>query len=751
MNKQYCSITISKAGCATYDQERNEMGNNPEVTKSTEANKPTSGLAAVAFFNLPDMYEQDAMIAFSAIQELHNRLREVGFPKGVLVMSAFTGAIVVVRDGAFNKAKKDEPHAIHHYLGGLCSNFAKSGLPIRIGVTYGKVSYFKDIVGGTYIGPPVNKAARIACAKENTGLLYHESYLKQVGDDPYQDKYRPDPQKPEQAKGKEHDGEKGFTCFLPIERPPMVDDYVPPNIPEHKIEATITAFIVAVDLPRFSTGSMNVLGKRFRGFSEAGHSVLTEHDADELFYSPGGDGGVFAFVGVEPGHKAQGILKLLAHKLNIETELNASNAAVQTRVGAHYGRVSIYKNTQGNLIPTGRHCYIADQIASDIADASIACTQSLREDGHPDFEPLPGLEVLKPINLGVTGIIARYLLSGGLKQKVSERIVSGKGNELIGKSENVLIETLNEEDEKKLGDADDYNDRLTIAANTFCDIFLLLRSEIQKQVAEAVGLMSMPKKEKLNDAIKKHFCQSLPRLAKDSKWFDDSIVKLERIEKQSGISMDEIDHLRTIHNIVFLLGFPRERLTYLATQLQSGGALIIEDSVATHVLAELSAAFAAQVAPKFNWSDDLGVRGEGLLHYVKPPLDNPDVERRVANLLKDLAAQLSVNLEPEETGKDAGDTIEYWAGQLNRAMTMYSKRRIVGTNKSKSASLCRFYCVIDSPRTEITREKLKKLLKVVNDNVDNLALFVLDAKAPTKQTEEILMQILKDRFTEKPN
>jgi len=86
---------------------------------TTEGDKPTSGQASIAFFNLPGMYAQVASVAFHAIQELHNQLKSAGFPDGTLIMSAFTGAIVVVRDGVFANAKDKDHHSIHSYFKGL--------------------------------------------------------------------------------------------------------------------------------------------------------------------------------------------------------------------------------------------------------------------------------------------------------------------------------------------------------------------------------------------------------------------------------------------------------------------------------------------------------------------------------------------------------------------------------------------------------------------------------------------------------
>ena len=835
------------------------MNEPPDMVKSRDGDQPTSGLAAVAFFHLPGMYAQDASIAFCAIQELHDRLRAVGFPQGSLMMSAFTGAIVVVRDGVFDHAEKSQYYAIHHYFGGLCSEFAERGIPVRIGVAYGYVEYFDDIVGGTYIGAAVNLAARIACFKTNSGLLYHASYLKHVMDDPDHDKHRPDPNKPEDAKGKEHDDNKGFSCFLPMELPPMVKRYLPAKIPTHSPVKIIDAFIVAVDLPKFSSGDMDLLSKRFRGFRDAGRKALLEHGVDKLYYSPGGDGGVFTFRDVAPGFDARGILDRLGRELKKETRLHVPEAAVQTRMGADYGRVSIYMNAQGNLVPTGHRCYVADQIAYDITDGSIACTMGLGQKGGADFKPEGQPPPLDPIELSSHREIPRYLLRGNLKPEFRQQTVeltingdvnsgsdsdrerlldsirnlysfkckvrevhSQRGSDKLlirlpafaadalvkgieegalaplnvtsavhlgpkgtkdaaaslvalphseAAEENSLdqsdvsevgpdvkshhIETRDESLEDKPAEeedgATDYNAWLETAAKMFCGGFLAMRPEIQKRVADAIGFKPTTDRRKLEAAVRKRFAKSVPQDENDTAWFDRTLVNLDAIEAVPGVSPEDIERVRAAQNIVFQLGFPSECLVRLANQLRPGGALVIQNSVATQVLAELSTAFVNQAPPNFIRSDHLGVQGEGLLHYVPPPLDDSRVDVLVLNLLKDLAAQLSVSLNPEKPGMDVRETMRYWADQLNRAMTMYSNlwRSKFGKGIKKPGCSCRFYCVIEPPPTDSQRQRLVQLLEIVNKNVHDLAFFILQRTATSKETEEIVLQILKDRFNER--
>jgi hypothetical protein len=123
------------------------------MSESSHQSSPTPGnrqacQASVAFIHLPGLFEQQPGICFDAIQELHNQLRNAGFPAGTSILSAFTGAIVVAPDRVFNDAKPREPRAIHHFFKTLFGACRKGGMPVRVGVTHGRVEFFEDVEGG---------------------------------------------------------------------------------------------------------------------------------------------------------------------------------------------------------------------------------------------------------------------------------------------------------------------------------------------------------------------------------------------------------------------------------------------------------------------------------------------------------------------------------------------------------------------------------------------------------------------------
>jgi class 3 adenylate cyclase len=366
-----------------------------------------SRLASVAFIHLPGLFEQGPAHCFDAIQELHFCLKHLRFPKGALVLSAFTGAIIVARDGVLHGARS----AVHHFFKDIFA--ACIGLPLRIGVTHGTVEFFSDVEGGTYIGEPVNIAARLATAPENAGLLYEKDYCEFRRTAIDNDAFRPKADKEIRVKGKAHD-EDGFVCFEAVNRFAAPKDFSNFRPLGHQA-SEVSAFIVAVDLPRFSSGARELLSKRFRAFVDAAEKLVSENEVKKLHYSPGGDGGVLVFPGVMPGHKAWMILDRLDKELASETLFQTKGASVESRIGAHYGLVQVYRNAQDREVPTGHTCFVTEQIAKDVAGGSIACSENLRKDGGTWFTPNPPTSPIGPVNVPGVGVVQRYLLKGELK------------------------------------------------------------------------------------------------------------------------------------------------------------------------------------------------------------------------------------------------------------------------------------------------------------------------------------------------
>lgn len=317
----------------------------------------------------------------------------MSFPQGVSVLSAAAGAIVVVPDGVFSGEKT----AIHHYFKELLA--VCGGLPLRIGVTHGTVEFFEDVKGGTYIGEAINVSARVATALENRGLLYEKSYRDFRATSGDRDSFRPKAGDGIKVKGKSHDGD-GFVCWETEEPLAVPKDFSGFHSPGHPPKV-VSAFIVAVDLPRFSSGTNELLSKRFRAFVDAADKLLAENVVNELHYSPGGDGGIFVFPGVEPGYTARCILDWFDNELAEEAKHQTEAASVKSRIGPHHDLVQLYKDGEDCEVPTGLACLLAEQIAKDIAAGSIAYSEKLWKDGGRWFNKDSGAELTVPVNVPI--------------------------------------------------------------------------------------------------------------------------------------------------------------------------------------------------------------------------------------------------------------------------------------------------------------------------------------------------------------
>ncbi len=260
-------------------------------------------LASVALINLPGLFAQKPDTLFNAIQELHEILARLAGVEAVHVCSAASGAILVAPNAAFNKNRHPQPLALHHLFEPLFAECNKAGLPLRIGVTHGWVEFFEDVVGGTFIGQPVNFSARLAFSERNQGLLYEQSYLDFVQHDSDASTFAPDLQQTFDVKGKEHDPR--FVCAGPKHLPVIAKDYSGAKV-IHPHPDTIEGFIVAVDLPGFSKGSFEQLSHRFRGFVDAGKSALSGLADGDTFYIPGGRRRRFCVLGY-PAHSRRSL------------------------------------------------------------------------------------------------------------------------------------------------------------------------------------------------------------------------------------------------------------------------------------------------------------------------------------------------------------------------------------------------------------------------------------------------------------
>ena len=305
-------------------------------------------------------------------------------------------------------------------------------------------------------------------------------------------------------------------------------------------------------------------------------------------------------------------------------------------------------------------------------------------------------------------------------------------------------------DERRRREEKAYEDWLEVAARMLSGHLSAMQADCAARVRGALEIGSGLPDGDLAEAILELLREVVPDDPADVAWFDRVIVELERIEKELEFSSENAIRVRTVLDLIFQLGFPRSVLVELGRGLRPGTALASEHKVkserkvATHVLAELASAYAAQVEPQFVPTDlvlsdgrALKAKGFGQLKYIAPPLGDP--EAIVAELLADLALQLEVTLPP-----DCG--VEEMASVCSRQFRVYSSRK---SEDEARRDACRFYWVVAPPENLSARERLEDTLETIGKLLPELGIFVVETFAETKDTEEVILQILKDRFVER--
>jgi hypothetical protein len=183
--------------------------------------------------------------------------------------------------------------------------------------------------------------------------------------------------------GKPHDG-GGFICrVLGGDRLAVLPNVLIARLREHEPVSNVSAGLVfAYDLPHFSAGDESQLSARVRSLVDAVRSLRENRGVLRdavLYFCPGGDGGILIVSSVRA--EAFGLSKDLLQRLAVESELRDASIDVAARIGVHYGAVTLYRDVGGRLRPTGRTCFVADELISDSAakDAGLVFSDSLRD------------------------------------------------------------------------------------------------------------------------------------------------------------------------------------------------------------------------------------------------------------------------------------------------------------------------------------------------------------------------------------
>jgi hypothetical protein len=319
--------------------------------------------ASVAFVSIHKLKSYDDNICYHTISHLNSVAKHCNRKRGeIIILSSLTGLVFIAPDNAAEN--------LIEFLNNFIPKCYDSGLPLKIGITHGDIEELKDVDGRiNYIGTPLNHAARVLFSEKNQGCLAEQSYRNF-----YQHVFGPTKSpafifstKKINVKGKSHDKSK-FVCYAPNSgrfqfRKKLLSQMLPKI---RKPANPVAGVALAYDLPKFSAGDRSQLSQRFRSISDM-FQALKNNTAipakSRLFFLPGGDGGVVILTEVKAS--VFEIVSKFVQLLEIESESRDASIGVKSRIGAHYGVIFLYKNADGIIRPTGKTCFVADEIASD--------------------------------------------------------------------------------------------------------------------------------------------------------------------------------------------------------------------------------------------------------------------------------------------------------------------------------------------------------------------------------------------------
>ena len=214
-----------------------------------------------------------------------------------------------------------------------------------------------------------------------------------------------------------------------------------------------------------------------------------------------------------------------------------------------------------------------------------------------------------------------------------------------------------------------------------------------------------------------------------------AVAKLDAFRMDAAGHADDLRALTDLQDWLFPLCIHPAIKATVASGMDNRQGAIIQESVALAVGAELCAAPADGRRAGFRLDDRGRVVGQGLLRLVDTPIGDPNPSAVVAEILADLADQLSVSLDDGlASEKDVTKQIKVWTEQLKfqaRMDTVRKKRR--------------FYCVLEPRKTPAEAEALSKLLCEIRVQLPELVFFELH-RGQTKAAEEVILKIVKDRL-----
>lgn len=284
-----------------------------------------------------------------------------------------------------------------------------------------------------------------------------------------------------------------------------------------------------------------------------------------------------------------------------------------------------------------------------------------------------------------------------------------------------------------------YEDWRALTVSGIADAILRLQSERRRKEVAQIFQFRL---EGDRDHLESHFQNFVDRVS-TAESFDVettclAVAKLDAFRMDAAGHADDLRALTDLQDWLFPLCIHPAIKATVASGMDNNQGAIISESVALAVGAELCAAPADGRRAGFRLDDSGRVVGQGLLRLVDTPVGDPNPNVVVAEILMDLADQLSVSLDDGlDSDKDVVKRIKDWTEQLQ------FQARMDAVRKTR-----RFYCVVEPRKTPAEAEALSKLLCEIRAKLPELVFFELH-RGQTKAAEEVILKIVKDRLESK--
>ncbi|MBL8811629.1 MAG: toll/interleukin-1 receptor domain-containing protein [Planctomycetaceae bacterium] len=289
--------------------------------------------------------------------------------------------------------------------------------------------------------------------------------------------------------------------------------------------------------------------------------------------------------------------------------------------------------------------------------------------------------------------------------------------------------------------------KIEAAVEEFCAILAsVVSSEIRNQILATLRLPN-GNTDEIRTATFLLFDGEKPT----SGFYSNAMFDLSGLAQNPSTKDPDAQAIEKVQMLLTRRLFPRPLLSQLVAKFKDKKSAVI-GAVANHIGAEVAVKSAHGLEPTFvpsNEDGSKGVAGHGLLKFVAAPLGKPSPEEDVAQILKELASQIELDLDqPVELEDTPEARIRYWAGRINRKVDGKAREWYKSTrplNDASELSGAVFYCVIRQP-SGAKREKLHALLQMVRKHAPALLFFELNPLADFRDDEDTALEFVSRLF-----